>query len=95
MRDRAKYHYVTIGIPRDLEELSDLQKEAALYDVSLPKFLSMLLIDRHLSVRGKGQGIWFPHGMTITPAQAEPQENATITDTLQMRAIAAASAWDE
>jgi len=60
MRDRTKYLYVTVGIPLHSEELAALQREAESYDVSLARMISMLLIDRHAALQGKGQGNMVP-----------------------------------
>lgn len=79
-RSPANQQYM-VGIPRDSEMNAFYQQEAAEHGLKVPTYLYLLLKDRYEALQGKGQGKWFPRGISLAPAPVYEQrlEESTIS----------------
>lgn len=79
-RSKANAQYM-IGIPRDSEMNAFYQQEAAEHGLKVPTWLYLLLQDRYEALQGRGQGKWFPRGVSLAPAPVYElrQEESTIS----------------
>ncbi|SRR5579883_328216 len=73
-RDYARLRYDNVGLPRG-PVVDFLLAEAASRGVPYATHLRDLLVDRVQALTGQGgTGMWFPRGLAVPGAQANPRE---------------------
>lgn len=73
MRDRERFHYTHVGIPRT-DVLARLKQEARMRGVPFATHITDLLSDRHAALYGTEQAnIWFPRGVQTVREVPAPQ----------------------
>lgn len=92
MARSKKLIYRTIGFPPDV--FKQLQEEANRYHLPFPTYITALHIDREEALQGQGRGLWFPRGVPLIQTIPPPPIQTDEEDTVKMKAVSAAAAWD-
>ncbi len=97
-RNVKTHAYITLGFPRDLQAWQALQHEARERDMSVPRLIKLILVDRYQASHGQRQeepaarkAVHRQASSTRTVVTETSAEAHTITN----NAVAAAAFWGE